>query len=47
MTVSKTDKDNLVGKLDWVYQEELYGRGNFKGFWWHPTENRVAFSEPR
>jgi len=42
-TVKKTDEDNLVGKLDWVYQEELYGRGNFKGFWWHPTENRVAF----
>ncbi len=42
-TVAKTDDDNLVGKLDWVYQEELYGRGNFKGFWWHPTENRVAF----
>ena len=42
-TVEKVDKDNLVGKLDWVYQEELYGRGNFKGFWWHPTENRVAF----
>lgn len=42
-TVKKTDKDNLVGKLDWVYQEELYGRGNFKGFWWHPDQNRVAF----
>ena len=42
-TVKKTDDDNLVGKLDWVYQEELYGRGNFKGFWWHPEENRVAF----
>jgi dipeptidyl aminopeptidase/acylaminoacyl peptidase len=42
-TVAKENKDNLVGKLDWVYQEELYGRGNFKGFWWHPKENRVAF----
>ena len=42
-TVKKTDADNLVGKLDWVYQEELYGRGNFKGFWWHPDQNRVAF----
>ena len=42
-TVEKTDADNLVGKLDWVYQEELYGRGNFKGFWWHPDQNRVAF----
>lgn len=42
-TIKKENDDNLVGKLDWVYQEELYGRGNFKGFWWHPTENRVAF----
>lgn len=42
-TISKENDDNLVGKLDWVYQEELYGRGNFKGFWWHPSENRVAF----
>ena len=42
-SVAKENKDNLVGKLDWVYQEELYGRGNFKGFWWHPTEDRVAF----
>ncbi|WP_162273943.1 DPP IV N-terminal domain-containing protein [Mariniblastus fucicola] len=42
-TVKKANKDNLVGKLDWVYQEELYGRGNFKGFWWHPEQDRVAF----
>ena len=31
------------GKLDWVYQEELYGRGNFKAFWWSPDSKRVAF----
>ena len=42
-TVKKEHKDNLVGKLDWVYQEELYGRGNFKGFWWHPDGGTVAF----
>ncbi len=35
----------LMGKLDWVYQEELYGRGNFKGFWWQPNGNRVAYLE--
>jgi len=23
----------LNGRLDWVYQEEIYGRGNFKAFW--------------
>ena len=26
----------LNGKLDWVYQEEIYGRGNFRGYWWSP-----------
>ena len=33
----------LNGKLDWVYQEELYGRGNFKAFWWSPDDSRIAF----
>jgi dipeptidyl-peptidase-4 len=33
----------LYGVLDWVYQEEVYGRGNFKGFWWSPDSARVAF----
>ncbi|NQU50760.1 MAG: DPP IV N-terminal domain-containing protein [Planctomycetes bacterium] len=31
------------GKLDWVYQEEIYGRGDFKGFWWSPDGKYVAF----
>lgn len=31
------------GKLDWTYQEELYGRGNFKGFWWAPDSKRIAY----
>ena len=33
----------LNGKLDWVYQEELYGRGNFKGFWWSPDSKSLAY----
>ncbi len=33
----------LNGKLDWVYQEELYGRGNFKAFWWSPDGKQIAF----
>ncbi|MDG2014261.1 MAG: DPP IV N-terminal domain-containing protein, partial [Pirellulaceae bacterium] len=33
----------LNGKLDWVYQEELYGRGNFKAFWWAPNGSALAF----
>jgi dipeptidyl-peptidase-4 len=31
------------GKLDWVYQEEVYGRGDFKAFWWSPDSAHVAF----
>lgn len=37
--------ERLVGKLDWVYQEELYGRGNFKGYWWNPDSCGLAFLE--
>ncbi|RMF41899.1 MAG: hypothetical protein D6753_08755 [Planctomycetota bacterium] len=33
----------LNGVLDWVYQEELYGRGNFKAFWWNPAGTEIAF----
>ena len=37
------DADLLNGQLDWVYQEEIYGRGNFKGFWWSPDSSRLAY----
>jgi dipeptidyl-peptidase 4 len=33
----------LNGKLDWLYQEEIYGRGNFRGYWWSPDSSRIAF----
>ena len=33
----------LNGELDWVYQEEIYGRGNFKGYWWSPDSSRLAY----
>src|SRR5215813_7124613 len=33
----------LNGRLDWVYQEELYGRGSYKGYWWSPDSSRLAF----
>jgi len=33
----------LNGRLDWVYQEELYGRGNFGAYWWSPDSMRIAF----
>lgn len=33
----------LNGRLDWTYQEEIYGRGNFKGFWWSPDSRHIAY----
>jgi dipeptidyl-peptidase-4 len=41
--VAAPTEHHLIGKLDWVYQEELYGRGNFKGYWWNPTGDEIAF----
>ncbi|HET6204903.1 MAG TPA: S9 family peptidase [Planctomycetota bacterium] len=37
------DETHLVGRLDWLYQEEVYGRGNFRGYWWSPDSSRIAF----
>ncbi len=33
----------LNGVLDWVYEEEIYGRGQRRGFWWSPDSSRLAF----
>jgi len=33
----------LNGRLDWVYQEELYGRGNFGAYWWSSDSTKIAF----
>ncbi|QDU66006.1 S9 family peptidase [Engelhardtia mirabilis] len=33
----------LEGVLDWVYQEEIYGRGDFRGHWWSPDSASLAF----
>jgi dipeptidyl-peptidase 4 len=33
----------LNGKLDWVYQEEIYGRGQFKAYWWNPDGTKIAY----
>ena len=35
--------DTLNGIFDWVYQEEVYGRGNFRAYWWSPDSSRIAF----
>lgn len=42
VTTSGADRI-LNGKLDWVYQEEVYGRGNFKAYWWSPDASHLAF----
>jgi dipeptidyl-peptidase-4 len=33
----------LNGKLDWVYAEELYGRGRYRAYWWSPDSSHIAF----
>ena len=40
-------EDVLNGMLDWVYQEEIYGRGHFKGYWWSPDSRRLALLQLR
>ncbi|MBI5364109.1 MAG: S9 family peptidase [Planctomycetes bacterium] len=35
--------ERFHGYLDWVYQEEVYGRGDFQGHWWSPKGPLVAF----
>ena len=35
--------DILNGKLDWVYQEEIYGRGTYRAHWWSPDSSSIAF----
>ncbi len=33
----------LNGRLDWVYQEELYGRGDFEAYWWSPDSSMITY----
>ena len=35
-------KRSLDGILDWTYQEEIFGRGNYRGFWFSPDGNWLA-----
>lgn len=35
--------DQFNGILDWVYQEEIYGRGNFLGHAWSPSSKHAIF----
>jgi dipeptidyl-peptidase-4 len=36
-------REILNGKLDWLYQEEIYGRDHFQAYWWSPDSARIAF----
>ena len=40
---SDGSREVLNGILDWVYQEEIFGRGDFRGFWWSPDSSQLAF----
>ncbi|MEW6742600.1 MAG: S9 family peptidase [Planctomycetota bacterium] len=33
----------LYARLDWVYQEEVYGRGTWDAKWWSPDSEWLAF----
>jgi len=44
--LTHTGHANLFnGILDWVYQEEVYGRGNYTSYWWSPDSSKIAFLE--
>jgi dipeptidyl-peptidase-4 len=37
------DDDHFNGRLDWVYQEEVFERDHYRGFWWSRDSRRIAF----
>ncbi len=42
--LTKDGGENVLnGRLDWVYEEELYGRGDKRGYWWSPDSSAIAF----
>ena len=45
LTRDGKEGDNAIynGLLDWVYEEELYGRGQKRGYWWSPDSRFIAF----
>ncbi|MFN6965028.1 MAG: S9 family peptidase [Pyrinomonadaceae bacterium] len=43
LTRDGSDGKILNGILDWVYEEELYGRGQKRGYWWSPDSRYIAF----
>lgn len=44
LKITDDGSDNIFnGELDWVYQEEVYGRGDFKATWWSPDSHHLAY----
>ena len=42
--LTDTGSENLLnGRLDWVYQEEVYGRGNWRANWFRDDDAFLAF----
>jgi dipeptidyl-peptidase-4 len=37
------DEDHLNGRLDWLYQEEVFTGEGPRAFWWAPDSRRIAF----
>jgi len=37
------DEDHLNGRLDWLYQEEIFTGNGPGAFWWSPDSRRIAF----
>ena len=47
-TIRLTDdgsETRLNGILDWTYQEEIFGRGNYRGFWFSHDGQRLAMMQ--
>ncbi len=43
MRLTDDASDTLLdGILDWTYQEEIFGRGNYRGFWFSPDGQWLA-----
>lgn len=43
LQLTNDGKDTILdGVLDWTYQEEIFGRGNYRGFWFSPDGQWLA-----
>jgi len=42
--LTSTGTDSLFnGVLDWVYEEELFSRGDRQAYWWSPDSRKIVF----